>query len=208
MRWTKPSPQGANRTYTSPAAAAFLPKATSSRSSIRARRQGTSPASIFTPSSTRPSPAGPGTPHQGQHPVSGRSADLSQRLRQSFDKTLELHRRPCRKQPAIMSPWAQPSTPMRSPTCASVAKRLDNTMRRRHLSSLPPLFADKQEYEAFHARHMKATVPCHALRRRLRPRAYRHRLRLDHHQAGRHRPTTPTLCLKATVPTSATRSRL
>ena len=26
--------------------------------------------------------------------------------------------------------------------------------------SLPPLFADKQEYEEFHARHMKASVPC------------------------------------------------
>ena len=67
-----------------------------------------------------------------------------------------------------------------------VAKRLDNYSAAATYVSLPPLFADQQEYEAFHARHMKATVPLPALRRRLRPRAYRHRLRLDHHQAGRH----------------------
>ncbi len=26
--------------------------------------------------------------------------------------------------------------------------------------SLPPLFANQDEYEAFHARHLKASVPC------------------------------------------------
>ena len=41
-----------------------------------------------------------------------------------------------------------------------VAKRLDNYRATATYVSLPPLFADKQEYEAFHARHMKATVPC------------------------------------------------
>ena len=46
--------QTAARTYTSPAAAAFLPKATSSPSSTRAHRQATSQRRSIRPSSTRP----------------------------------------------------------------------------------------------------------------------------------------------------------
>ena len=41
-----------------------------------------------------------------------------------------------------------------------VAQRLDNYSATATYVSLPPLFADKQEYEEFHARHMKASVPC------------------------------------------------
>ena len=41
-----------------------------------------------------------------------------------------------------------------------VAKRLDDYSATATYVSLPPLFASKQEYEEFHARHMKATVPC------------------------------------------------
>jgi len=37
---------------------------------------------------------------------------------------------------------------------------LDNYSATATYVSLPPLFADKQEYEEFHARHMKASVPC------------------------------------------------
>ena len=41
-----------------------------------------------------------------------------------------------------------------------VAKRLDDYSATATYVSLPPLFANKQEYEEFHARHLKATVPC------------------------------------------------
>ena len=41
-----------------------------------------------------------------------------------------------------------------------VAKRLDDYSATATYVSLPPLFADKQAYEEFHARHLKATVPC------------------------------------------------
>ena len=41
-----------------------------------------------------------------------------------------------------------------------VAKRLDDYSATATYVSLPPLFANKQEYEDFHARHLKATVPC------------------------------------------------
>ena len=41
-----------------------------------------------------------------------------------------------------------------------VAKRLDAYSATATYVSLPPLFDDKQAYEEFHARHMKATVPC------------------------------------------------
>ena len=43
-----------------------------------------------------------------------------------------------------------------------VARRLDDYSAAATYVSLPPLFADRQEYEAFHARHAKATVPCAA----------------------------------------------
>ena len=41
-----------------------------------------------------------------------------------------------------------------------VAKRLDDYSATATYVSLPPLFANKQAYEEFHARHLKATVPC------------------------------------------------
>ena len=40
-----------------------------------------------------------------------------------------------------------------------VAKRLDDYSATATYVSLPPLFANKQEYEDFHARHLKATGP-------------------------------------------------
>ena len=41
-----------------------------------------------------------------------------------------------------------------------VAKRLDDYSATATYVSLPPLFANKQAYEEFHAHHLKATVPC------------------------------------------------
>ena len=41
-----------------------------------------------------------------------------------------------------------------------VASRLDEYSATATYISLPPLFKDKQEYENFHARHLKASVPC------------------------------------------------
>ena len=41
-----------------------------------------------------------------------------------------------------------------------VANRLDEYSATATYISLPPLFKDKQEYENFHARHLKASVPC------------------------------------------------
>lgn len=43
---------------------------------------------------------------------------------------------------------------MRLPAC------LDEYSATATYISLPPLFKDKQEYENFHARHLKASVPC------------------------------------------------
>ena len=41
-----------------------------------------------------------------------------------------------------------------------VADRLDSYAANATYASQPPLFANKEEYEAFHSRHMKASVPC------------------------------------------------
>ena len=68
-----------------------------------------------------------------------------------------------------------------------VAKRLDDYSATATYVSLPPLFANKQAYEDFHARHLKGHRALPALWRRLWAGTYRHRLRLHHHQAGGHR---------------------
>ena len=41
-----------------------------------------------------------------------------------------------------------------------VARRLDDYSATATYVSLPPLFANQDEYEKFHARHLRATVPC------------------------------------------------
>ena len=43
---------------------------------------------------------------------------------------------------------------------SAVADALDQYAATATYASEPPLFANKQEYEEFHARHLKATVPC------------------------------------------------
>ena len=88
-----------------------------------------------------------------------------------------------------------------------VAKRLDNYSAAATYVSLPPLFANKQEYEAFHAaltgaeraplHDFDGAAPCISALTPARPPSSWSSL-----------TTTPTFCLKATAPTSATRSRL
>ena len=64
-----------------------------------------------------------------------------------------------------------------------VAAALDKYAATATYASEPPLFANKEEYEAFHARHMSTVCPAW-LWCPLRAGAYRHRLRFYHRQAG------------------------
>ena len=100
-----------------------------------------------------------GRPIQGNILYLGGPLTFSKTLRRSFDKTL-----------GVTGTLPENSLLFVAMGAAfyadevldlhEVAQRLDNYSATATYVSLPPLFADKQEYEEFHARHMKASVPC------------------------------------------------
>ena len=100
-----------------------------------------------------------GRPIKGNILYLGGPLTFSRTLRQSFDKTLGVTGTLPENSLLFVALgaafYADEESDLRK-----VAKRLDNYSAAATYVSLPPLFADQQEYEAFHARHMKATVPC------------------------------------------------
>ena len=100
-----------------------------------------------------------GRPIKGNILYLGGPLTFSQTLRRSFDKTLGVTGTLPENSLLFVALgaafYADEESDLRE-----VAKRLDNYSAAATYVSLPPLFADQQEYEAFHARHMKATVPC------------------------------------------------
>ena len=100
-----------------------------------------------------------GRPIKGNILYLGGPLTFSRTLRQSFDKTLGVTGTLPENSLLFVALgaafYADEESDLRE-----VAKRLDNYSAAATYVSLPPLFANKQEYEAFHARHMKATVPC------------------------------------------------
>ena len=100
-----------------------------------------------------------GRPIKGNVLYLGGPLTFSRTLRQSFDKTLGVTGTLPENSLLFVALgaafYADEESDLRE-----VAKRLDNYSAAATYVSLPPLFADQQEYEAFHARHMKATVPC------------------------------------------------
>ena len=100
-----------------------------------------------------------GRPIKGNILYLGGPLTFSKTLRQSFDKTLGVTGTLPENSLLFVALgaafYADEESDLRE-----VAKRLDNYSAAATYVSLPPLFADQQEYEAFHARHMKATVPC------------------------------------------------
>ena len=100
-----------------------------------------------------------GRPIKGNILYLGGPLTFSRTLRQSFDKTLGVTGTLPENSLLFVALgaafYADEESDLRE-----VAKRLDNYSAAATYVSLPPLFADQQEYEAFHARHMKATVPC------------------------------------------------
>ena len=100
-----------------------------------------------------------GRPIKGNILYLGGPLTFSRTLRQSFDKTLGVTGTLPENSLLFVALgaafYADEESDLRE-----VAKLLDNYSAAATYVSLPPLFADQQEYEAFHARHMKATVPC------------------------------------------------
>ena len=100
-----------------------------------------------------------GRPIQGNILYLGGPLTFSKTLRQSFDRTLGVTGTLPENSLLFVAMgaafYADEESDLRE-----VAKRLDAYSATATYVSLPPLFADKQAYEEFHARHMKATVPC------------------------------------------------
>ena len=100
-----------------------------------------------------------GRPIKGNILYLGGPLTFSETLRRSFDKTLGVTGTLPENSLLFVAMgaafYADEESDLRE-----VAKRLDDYSATATYVSLPPLFANKQEYEDFHARHLKATVPC------------------------------------------------
>ena len=80
-------------------------------------------------------------------------------LRQSFDKTLGVTGT-CPEHSLLYVALGAAYYADAVFDLAEVADRLADYSATATYASQPPLFANREEYEAFHARHLKATVPC------------------------------------------------
>ena len=127
-----------------------------------------------------------GRPIKGNILYLGGPLTFSRTLRQSFDKTLGRRRAPCPENSLLFVALGAAFYADEESDLREVAKRLDNYSAAATYVSLPPLFADQRGVRGVPRPPHEGHRALPALRRRLRPRAYRHRLRLDHHQTGRH----------------------
>ncbi len=100
-----------------------------------------------------------GRPIKGSVLYLGGPLTFSGVLRQCFDETLHV-KGTCPKNSLLYVALGAAYYADEAFDLDEVAKRLDDYSATATYVSLPPLFASKQEYEEFHARHMKATVPC------------------------------------------------
>ena len=100
-----------------------------------------------------------GRPIKGNVLYLGGPLTFSSVLRKSFDHTLGLTGT-CPENSLLYVALGAAFYADRESDLGEVVKRLANYSATATYVSLPPLFADKQEYEDFHARHMRACVPC------------------------------------------------
>ena len=100
-----------------------------------------------------------GRPIQGNVLYLGGPLTFSKTLRESFDKTLGVHGL-CPHNSLLFVALGAAYYADEVCDLHEVARRLDDYSATATYVSLPPLFANQDEYEAFHARHLKASVPC------------------------------------------------
>ena len=100
-----------------------------------------------------------GRPIKGKVLYLGGPLTFSTVLRQCFDETLHVQGT-CPENSLLYVALGAAFYADEAFDLDDVAKRLQEYSATATYVSLPPLFANKQEYEEFHARHMKATVPC------------------------------------------------
>ena len=100
-----------------------------------------------------------GRPIQGKVLYLGGPLTFSTVLRRSFDETLQV-KGVCPENSLLYVALGAAYYADEACDLEEVARRLDAYSAKATYVSLPPLFESKEEYEKFHARHMKASVPC------------------------------------------------
>ena len=100
-----------------------------------------------------------GRPIQGNVLYLGGPLTFNSELRRSFDHTLELAGL-CPEHSLHFVAMGAAFYADKEMDLAQVAKTIGSIQQVGEYTSQPPLFANKQEYEDFHARHMRASVPC------------------------------------------------
>lgn len=100
-----------------------------------------------------------GRPIQGNVLYLGGPLTFNSELRKSFDHTLELTGL-CPEHSLHFVAMGAAFYADREMDLAQVAKTIGSIQQVGEYTSQPPLFANKQEYEDFHARHLRASVPC------------------------------------------------
>ena len=99
-----------------------------------------------------------GRPIQGNVLYLGGPLTFNSELRKSFDQTLELTGL-CPDHSLHFVAMGAAFYADKEMDLAQVAKAIGSIQQVGEYTSQPPLFANKQEYEDFHARHMRASVP-------------------------------------------------
>ncbi|WP_294525662.1 acyl-CoA dehydratase activase [uncultured Allofournierella sp.] len=100
-----------------------------------------------------------GRPIQGNVLYLGGPLTFNSELRRSFDQTLELTGL-CPDHSLHFVAMGAAFYADKEMDLAQVAQAIGGIQQVGDYTSQPPLFANKQEYEDFHARHMRASVPC------------------------------------------------
>ena len=105
-----------------------------------------------------------GRPIKGNILYLGGPLTFSQTLRKSFDDTLKV-KGTCPENSLLYVALGAAYYADEEFDLTAVAERLEQYSATATYVSLPPLFASREEYEEFHARHLQATVPCVAFGR-------------------------------------------
>ena len=100
-----------------------------------------------------------GRPIKGNILYLGGPLTFNSELRRSFDQTLELTGL-CPDHSLHFVAMGAAFYADKELDLAQVAQTIGGIQQVGDYTSQPPLFASKQEYEDFHARHMRASVPC------------------------------------------------
>ena len=100
-----------------------------------------------------------GRPIRGNVLYLGGPLTFNSELRKSFDHTLELTGL-CPEHSLHFVAMGAAFYADKEMDLAQVAQTIGSIQQVGEYTSQPPLFANKQEYEDFHARHMRASVPC------------------------------------------------